>query len=104
MSEIKVKSLIIQYPDGSSKVLSIEDAEALYDQLHELFGIEDGKPVFVPMPEPVIIRERTPWFEKRWITPQVFMKTTPNTGEFERPQLFCSASEPKAFIGKESGV
>jgi len=62
MSKVKVDAVVIQYPDGSRKSLSIEDARALYRELAELFG----HPTAIP-PVPIVIeRERWPRWAPTW--------------------------------------
>lgn len=56
----KITSIKIQYPDGETKDLSLEDAEALHQQLDELFGSKT-----TVLPRPIVI-EHDPYRYPRW--------------------------------------
>lgn len=63
----RVSAIQIEYADGESKQLSVEDARALYEQLHELFG---ENTVVVPSVPKIIDFERErqpePWKRTPW--------------------------------------
>lgn len=63
----EVTGIVIAYPDGTTKKLSLDDAEQLYSQLDKLFGEKER---IVPQPYPVWPRpwiiERDRW--TRWTT------------------------------------
>lgn len=81
----EVKAIVIQYPDGETKELTIEDAKALHRQLDELFGT-------VAPASPIII-ERDYW--PRWwppYTPPITWKsgTTIEVPDYT-PKVWCKA-------------
>lgn len=51
--KVKVSDIVIQYPDGESKQVSVADARELHKQLDELFGKKN-----VTMPTAPVIIER----------------------------------------------
>jgi len=82
-----VNAIVLQYPDGDTKELSIDDAKALYRQLDELFG----KSVeYVPTQPLVIEREQWPhWMPLIWCKDEG--QFTPSSPP-QQPQVWCTAS------------
>lgn len=92
--KVKVASITVQYPDGDTKDISIEDAKQLFKQLEELFG---DKTAVVPSMPVFIERDRWPRWYDHTMTPQPFFNspspspTTPTP--FIRPlEVWCKSN------------
>jgi hypothetical protein len=86
MSEkVKVASIVVVFPGGERREMTLYEAKALYVQLAELFG---SKPAVISVP---VYVQRDHW--PRIIdTPQpVWYETQPNTGRPGFPQVWCKA-------------
>ena len=82
--KLKVASIVIQYPDGETKELSLEDARALHEQLDDLFA----KPLPWPTRPIIIERERT--WPHWWQSPTCEPAQTPKM-PYTKPQVWCKA-------------
>lgn len=80
----EVKSIVIQYADGQTKELSVEDAKALHRQLDELFGE-------VPACAPVVIeRTRWPYWWPPYSTPVTWKSYTTTQRPLDcTPTVYC---------------
>ena len=83
--KVKVSAIQIQYPDGESKQLTLEEARELYNQLEGLFG---DKTTYVPSAPIIIERDRYP-LVPRW-TDHTLRSDSPLTN---LPQIWCCTEE-----------
>ncbi len=87
--KVKVASIIVVFPGGERREMTLDEAKALHAQLAELFGI---KPLTIEIPT-YIYRDRWPRIID---TPQpVWYETQPNTGTQPPaglPQVWCKAA------------
>ena len=60
--KVKVAAIQIQYPDGSVKQVSVEDARELHCQLNELFGSPASPAPIIIERDRVVERDRWPWW------------------------------------------
>lgn len=95
--KVTVSAIQIEFPDGTTKPMSIEDARALHQQLNELFGVKVQQVVR----EVVVERDRWP----RWLTtrvtldsPQTEHRIPERPRRIERPQIWCAANEGSAML------
>ncbi len=86
MSEkVKVASIVVVFPGGERREMTLDEAKALHAQLAELFG---SKPAVISVPV-YVQRDRWPRIID---TPQpVWYETQPNTGRPGLPQVWCKA-------------
>jgi hypothetical protein len=84
-NQVKVKAIQIEYPDGSTKQLTIDDARELHRQLETLFGVR-----IETTPGPVIIeRDWWPRWRQVWSSDDVIDTGTPLP--LQSPQVWCCA-------------
>lgn len=85
---VKVASIVVVFPGGERREMTLDEAKALHAQLAELFGI---KPLTIEVPT-YIYRDRWPRIID---APQpVWYETQPNTGTQPPtglPQVWCKA-------------
>lgn len=91
MSEkVKVASMVIQYADGDTKVLSVDDARELHAQLAQLFA----KPESWTRCPITIERTAYPWWwGTTWLPPQGYNHCVDVT-----PKVFCSEDQPHTLM------
>lgn len=82
--KVKVASIEIRYPDGESKMIPIDDARELFNQLKDLFGDK-----VVVNHSPVIIeRDRWPrWMQTTMVTDPQPVRSVPEVPK--RMEVWC---------------
>lgn len=87
MSEVEVNAIVVSFPDGQSKQMTIEDARKLYEQLDALFGSREK--------ETRIVIEREHW-PRWWGTTQTFLHddSSYKPMPIENPTVWCSTGQP----------
>ena len=74
----KVESIIVAFPNGERRELTIEEARALHSQLNELFGTKDV-PIYITSRWPRIVENPQPiyWTSEQTPSgpPEVWCKT-----------------------------
>lgn len=87
--KVKVSSIVVVFPGGERREMTIEEAKALHAQLAELFG---NKTVTIETPT-YVYRDRWPRIIDNGPTP-LWYETQPTTGAPQRhglPTVWCRA-------------